>query len=482
MRICFAISECVPFIKTGGLADVAGALPRALSQLGCKVKVFVPLYSAIDRKEFGFIHLPQLDGAVQEIISEPIPYAISFVNMDGTDLYFIDCPKYFHRAQLYTSDPDEAERFILFQKAILFTLQKLRWRPDIVHCNDWQTALLPGLLKRVFHWDQLFARTASVLSIHNLAYMGRFAPEQLPKTGLPMGDYYPNGPLEFQGSFSFLKAGISFADSLSTVSESYANEIQTPAYGEGLEGILSARGDSLFGILNGIDDELWSPATDNLIPENYTERKLASKEENKKALLKKTGLPYEKGTPVIGVISRLAIQKGFELLTPLVARIVKSKAQLVLLGSGEPIYEKAFLAAQKRHPKSVAVKIGFDNELAHMITAGADMFLMPSLYEPCGLNQMYSLNYGTVPIVRKTGGLADTVIDFNEDKKNGNGFSFAEPLSKVLFDAISRALTVYKDRATWEKLMLRGMKQDFSWGASAEKYLEMYETTKINRA
>ncbi len=480
MKICFAASECVPFAKTGGLADVAGALPAVLKNLDHDVRVFLPLYDTIKAGDFDLTPVENLTDIPVRLGDHDRMFSLWQGKLPGTDtpVYFVDCPHYFHRGRIYTQDSDEDERFILFQNAILIALQYMRWSPDILHCNDWQTGLLPVFLKKTYRWDKLFAETASVLTIHNIGYQGRFSPAAIYKAGLDYQDYYPLGPFEFYGSFSFLKAGMCYADILTTVSETYAREIQTAEFGAGLDGVLRDRAGDLFGVLNGIDTNLWNPAKDTLIPFNYDSDDLSGKTENKKALLSACHLPAEKEAPVIGIIARLADQKGFDLLPPIIDELLHQDIRLITLGSGDSSYEDMFRAMSARYPGKNFAYIGFNNELAHLITAGADMFLMPSRYEPCGLNQMYSLNYGTVPIVRYTGGLADTVIDYDADPENGTGFSFHEYNPQALLDAVRRACALYQHQDRWREVMLRGMHADFSWEKSARKYVALYRRAK----
>ncbi len=482
MRICFATSECVPFVKTGGLADVSGALPKALAKAGNEVKVFLPLYGSINTIDHGLSFSEDIRDIQVRIGDRYLTFYTWYKNDDsGVEYHFIDCPHYFHRDKIYTDDPDEDERFFLFQDAVVAVLQRYGWAPDIMHCNDWQTALLPVYLKEKYHWDGLFNRTASVISIHNIGYQGRFSEKSIYNAGLKYDHYTPTGPFEFHNSFSTLKAGIVFADMVTTVSDTYAHEIQTPEFGSDLDGVLRTRSHDLAGILNGIDDEIWNPRLDKLIKKNYTFETIEDKAVNKKALLETVGLPYDENTPVIGIITRLAIQKGIELLQPILADLVQRPVQFVLLGSGEAKYEDFFRWATDAYPDKVSAYIGFNNELAHLIEAGSDMFLMPSQYEPCGLNQMYSLNYGTIPIVRKTGGLADTVRDYHEHNTLGNGVSFEDFTPYALQVTILRALELWHDKDIRMKMIERGMKEDFSWGHSAQKYMEVYETARYKR-
>jgi len=484
MKICFATTECVPFAKTGGLADVSGALPKALAEQGHHVKLFLPLYQSTPVFDYGFVQAHELDGMTASVGYRNIPFNTWYGHLPDSEVevYLIDCPLYFHRPQLYTADNDEDERFILFQHAVLHVLQRYAWAPDVIHCNDWATALLPVYLRKSYSWDQLFAQTATLLSIHNIGYQGRFAPASIQTAGLSYDAFYPSGPYELDGGFSFLKAGLIFADVLSTVSPTYAQEIQGPDLGADLDGVLRMRNHDLFGVLNGIDLDVWNPATDAYLPHHYAVNDLAGKALNKQALLKEVSLPYDPEVPLIGFISRLTAQKGIALLQPILQPILEQHGvQFIFLGSGEDQYEDFFRWATQAYPHRVASYIGYNERLAHLIEAGSDMFLMPSRYEPCGLNQMYSLAYGTVPIVRSTGGLADTVRDVYADGENGNGFSFNDYEGYALHNAIERALTVFQDQDAWHTLMQRGMTEDFSWTRSAEAYTSLYEHARRMR-
>lgn len=483
MKICFAVTECVPYIKTGGLADVAGALPKALARAGCEVKLFLPLYGAISTLEHKLVLAEELQNISVSVGVTPHTCNVwrSKLPESEVEVYFIDCPEYFYRP-VYTSDPDEDERFILFQHAIIQVLQRLHWAPDVVHCNDWQTGLLPAILKHVYHWDHLFGGTATLFSIHNVGYQGRFDAASVGKAGLSYNHFYPGGPFEMDGSFCFLKAGILFSDVISTVSETYAKEIQTPVYGEGMEGVIASRRDDVVGILNGIDAEVWSPQKDKFITNKYSIKNLANKKKNKQALLVEMGLPFDDRIPTVGIISRLTRQKGFDLLQPVIDRIMDHPVQFVTLGNGDKDLEDFFRWTTRTYNDKFSTHIGFDEKLAHQITAGCDMFLMPSLYEPCGLNQMYSLNYGTIPIVRRTGGLVDTVKDYHEYYKEGNGFCFNDYTSDALYLTLMRALDIFKKKRVWRGMMKRGMQQDFSWDSSAKQYFDLYKKAKMKRA
>jgi len=476
MKICYVTSECVPFVKTGGLADVSGALPKALAEEGCEVKVFIPLYESIDTAAHELVFAEELQNIPVTIGGQMHMFNTWYGKLPDSevDIYFVDCPEYFFRPDVYTNDADEDERFILFQHAVIQIMQRYHWQPDIVHCNDWQTALMPVLLKMNYKWDSLFQDTKCVLAIHNIGYQGRFPQDSFLKAGLPADHYYPGGPFEFHNTFSFLKTGFMFADHITTVSRTYAIEIQSPQFGAGLEGVLATRKNELTGILNGIDVNEWNPKTDKFIPHNYSVRSLANKKKNKMALLEQAELTYDEAIPTLGMVTRLTKQKGLELLKGMMPEIMELPLQLVVLGSGETEYEDFIRHATTSYPNKVSAYIGYNNTLAHLITAGCDMFVMPSLYEPCGLNQMYSLKYGTVPIVRKTGGLADTVQDFHDYDEQGNGFAFNDFTPYALYLAIVRALDTFRAQSVWKELMKRGMKADFSWNASAKEYIKVY--------
>jgi starch synthase len=482
LKICFAASECFPYVKTGGLGDVAGSLPKALAEEGSEVKVFVPLYSGIKTIEHNLNLISELQNIPVLIGVDEVTFNVWYGTLPESEVevYFIDCPVYFHREMPYTNDADEDERFILFQIAVIETLQRLKWSPDIIHCNDWQTSLIPVYLRTNYKWDKLFENTSVLLSIHNIGYQGRFSKNSIFNAGLSFSDYYPEGPFELDNSFCFLKAGILYSEIISTVSPTYAKEIQTKEFGAGLEGVLKLREKDIFGVLNGIDTNLWNPKTDKYIPYNYSSKNLKNKLKCKQELLNEAGMEFRDEIPVIGIISRFAGQKGFDLLYPVIMELMALDFQLLVLGSGEDKTEEFFRELASAFPQKVNSYIGYNNKLAHYITAGSDMFLMPSKYEPCGLNQMYSLKYGTVPIVRKTGGLADTVTDFHEYDEKGNGFSFEDSTSSALLSTIKRAVDIFNDKKTWKKIMLRGMKEDFSWTHSAKYYFELYKKAKDN--
>ena len=483
MNILFASAEAHPLIKTGGLADVAGSLPRAIRHQRHDIRLVIPAYQSVLKqveKYFLVAHL-ELEGVTQSvrILSGRLPGSTVTV-------YLVDSPEHFDRpGNPYTMKqgavwPDNAERFTTFCRAIeALALDNagLDWQPDIVHCNDWQTALVPPLL------DRHATRPATVFTIHNLAYQGLFDWKVFKKLKLP-ADFWSMEAMEFHNQFSFIKGGLVFADWVTTVSPTYAEEIQTSEYGYGLEGLISHRKDNLTGIVNGVDYNVWNPGRDLLIPVQFNARCLTHKVENKLALQEHFGLPRDEKIPVFATISRLVEQKGIDLILGAVPGIVKQKAQLIVLGSGDSKIETGIRAAVKAHPKQVAARIGYDEALSHHIEAGADIFLMPSRFEPCGLNQIYSQRYGTVPIVRNTGGLADTVTDTTEETlatRTATGFSFTGTTVKDLVTTIDRALGYYRQPELWQKIVTNGMKQDFSWKRSALLYLELYETVLARR-
>jgi len=487
MKIAFAASEVFPYAKTGGLGDVAGSLPVELSRLGHEVKVFMPKYNTFGETEYGLHYnwaigeIPvRVDGQVRSVHVHTATLPKSKV-----EIYFVDCPHYFHRFRVYTNDADEDERFILFSKGIIEILQRLQWSPDVIHCNDWQTGLLPLLLKENYSWDRMFDKTSTVLSIHNVSYQGIFDPGAFHKAEIKAEHSLPGGIGWYANSVNFLKTAILSSDVINTVSETYEKELKTAEYGCGMEPFLTERAGDLYGILNGVDYEVWNPETDKHIPHNYSLVDLSGKTQNKKFLLERLNLSFDEKIPLIGIISRLIDQKGFDLITCGFNKLLEFNAHWVILGSGEEKYETFFYGMAKLYPKKISTYLGYNNELSHLIEAGADIFLMPSKFEPCGLNQIYSLKYGTVPLVRKTGGLADTVRDWDDSVKAGdeagNGFSFSEYSAVELIKTVQRALINYQNKPVWKKIQINGMNKDYSWRKSAEKYVALYEKAVIKR-
>ena len=487
MKIAFVSTEIVPFAKTGGLADVSGSLPRELVKLGCNIKLFMPKYFIVDENLHGLKYnwdIGEMPIRINGVIRSVHVHQSKLPDSD-LDVYFIDCPHYFHRYRIYTDDFDEDERFILFSKAVIETLQRLQWVPDVVHCNDWQTGLIPLLLKDNYGWDKVFDNTGTLLSIHNIGYQGMFSKSVLNSAEIRSDLFYPSGPIEQDGGVSFMKAGISFSDIINTVSNTYAHEILTAEFGAGLEKVLKQREEDLFGILNGVDYDVWSPETDKHLPFNYSINDLGGKLKNKKFLLEHFDIPFNKDVPLIGIVSRMVLQKGFDIFADAINDLMNLEANWIILGSGEDKFEDLFRRLSNQLPGKVGSYIGYNNELSHLIEAGADMLLMPSRYEPCGLNQIYSLKYGTVPIVRKTGGLADTVKDWDEENyygfDHGNGFSFYDYTGYALYKTVERAVNTFKHKEVWKKIQTNGMNLDFSWERSAEKYLELYRLAKEKR-
>jgi starch synthase len=470
MNILLAASEVVPYAKTGGLADVAGALPKALSRMGHKACVVMPRYNndAIynrGEKMPGELLVP-FDFGVR-------PTEVYIDRSSEAPVYFINAPEYFSRGRLY-GDHDDPERFAFFSRAVIELAKALGERFDIFHLNDWMTGLIPAYLKTVYSGDPAFSDTKTLFTIHNMAFQGLFNPAQLGKFGLPDSLQSGRG-IEFHGVASALKSGLIFSDAISTVSPRYSFEIQTPEFGGKFDGLLRARRSDLFGILNGVDYDEWNPEIDPHLPANYSASDLSGKRECKRDLLQSFGLPQDMDRPLMACISRLSDQKGFDLILDIIDRALDRGTMFILLGSGADYYERSFQQLRDRRPGQVACYLGFSNELAHRIEAGADIFLMPSAFEPCGLNQMYSLRYGTVPIVHAVGGLDDTIEDFDRAARAGNGFKFRDYHGSRLLEKIYETLLVYADRDLWRTLMLNGMRADHSWNRSAQHYVELYQ-------
>ncbi len=483
LRIVIASPEAVPFAKTGGLADVCGALPKALAKLGHQVKVVLPKYRMVDRTKLRpskvRADFPQIQVSDQNKIISVKSY---ISDQSRVEYLFLVNDEYYDREELYKDRTsgfdyqDNDQRFILFAKGVLEIFKTLGWQPDIIHANDWQSALILAYLKTLYAGDLFFKDTATVFSIHNLAYQGSFPKATFDKIGVSRDLFYPTSPFEYWGNVNFMKAGISYADVINTVSETYAVEIQSVSeFGHGLEGVLRSRSADLYGIVNGIDYDIWSPEKDKLISHRFGPADLSGKKKNKKRLLKSCSLPRStKDVPLIGIISRLAAQKGFDLLAQIADELLNLNLQMVILGTGDEKFHRLFTAMRAKYPHKISVNLRFDNPLAHLIEAGCDMFVMPSRYEPCGLNQLISLKYGTVPVVRKTGGLADTIRNYDPRTGEGTGFVFENYDATELLNTLKLALRVYEDKEAWIGLMKNGMAKDFSWDASAEKYVKLY--------
>jgi starch synthase len=481
MNVVYVASEAVPFAKTGGLADVAGALPRALEAQGHSVALFIPCYRS------AWSAGPQLT-AMGLVVKVPVGAStvdaniyMSLLPRSSVKVYLIDQPRYFGRDGLYGKDGsdylDNCERFVFFNRAVLETVRALGLRPDVVQCNDWQTGLIPVYMKTLYRRIPEFESAGTLLTIHNLAYLGLFWHWDMVLTGLEWR-LFNWEELEFYGRLCFMKAGLVFADMISTVSPTYAREIQTPRFGSGLEGLLQFRQDRLRGIVNGIDADVWQPSRAPLLAGRYDASTVVEGKARCKAWLqRKAGMAERADTPVFAQIGRLDPQKGWDLLAEVAERLLERDVQLVVLGEGQLRYHALIDELSRRHPRKFWAHLGFSDELAHQIEAGADIFLMPSLFEPCGLNQLYSLAHGTVPLVRSTGGLADTVVDTTPATLadgTANGFVFREPAASALWQTIERALALWPDRRSWLQVMLTGMKADWSWETSAREYVKVY--------
>ncbi|HYC61577.1 MAG TPA: glycogen synthase [Thermoanaerobaculia bacterium] len=481
MRVVFATAEVSPIAKTGGLGDVCGSLPKALQKLGHDIVIFMPFYRQAR-------HWFERNGVPPYQVLPTVTIAwdgwsaeATFLraSLPGTDIPLILVANdfFFERDQIYQGIDgldDFIFRYAFFCRAVIRGCELLDIAPDILHCHDWHTALLPAYLHSGLRAEPHFTRTRSVYTIHNLNYQGAAGYDAFATTGLHSRYWAPDA-LEHFGTLNPMKGGILFADQVTTVSPTYAREVQTPVHGAGLDGVLRAVSDKFHGILNGIDVEEWDPATDSQIPANYDADTIRAKAKNKRALLKEAGIPFSAKTPVITAVSRLVDQKGFQLLLPVLDRMLAAGAQVLILGSGEPALEEGLTRIATAHAKSCRVWIGFDAALAHRIYAGGDMLLMPSIYEPCGLNQMYALRYGTVPVVRFTGGLVDTVIPFDgTNAEVANGFGFLTPSPVELYYSVWLAMLNFKDAAAWKTLMANGMAADFSWERSAREYDFVY--------
>ncbi|MDP4116085.1 MAG: glycogen synthase GlgA [Bacteroidota bacterium] len=487
LKILFISSEVVPFVKTGGLADVSSALPQVLTELGHEVRILCPKYGAIDTRKYRIHDVVRLKDITVNIGDKQVTYSIKSSFLPGqkvrVQIYFLAQDEYFgSRNSLYV-DPqtgkdykDNDERFILLSRSVFELVNRLGWVPDIIHCNDWQTGMLPAYLKTLYKNDETFGKFKTLFTIHNLAFQGEFPKSAFGKTGLPE-EFNSEKGIEIYNKINFMKSGLIFSDVINTVSENYANEIRTDEeLSAGLKQVLSKRKNDLYGILNGIDTRTWNPEIDQKIPFNYHSKDLDGKLENKKALCEKFNLQFNETTPVIGIISLLLDAKGFDLISDIFPEMMKQNLQIVLLGTGDQKYHHFFEKMSAAYPDKFACYLGFNDELAHLIEAGSDIFLMPSRYEPCGLNQLYSLNYGCVPVVRETGGLADVIVKYNEKTGEGNGFSFKNYDSAALLKELNRALSIFTDRKAWVRIMKTGMRLDLSWTNSAKKYIELYKT------
>lgn len=475
LKILVVASEVVPFAKTGGLADVAGSLPKALTAMGNDARIVLPRYRGItdfttvtdfpvkigDRTETCIVRESHIEAKLPNGGTKQVP------------VYFIDSYHYFDREGLYCHY-DEAERFAFFSIATLEMLKKINWQPDVIHCNDWQSGPIPFLLREKYSDDPFYNRMATLFTVHNLLYQGNYPRDILRFFGVG-NEYFHPDKLEFYGQVSFMKAGLNYADVINTVSKRYAQEIQTDEYGEGFQGLLRKRSQDLHGIVNGINYHEFNPKTDPRIFRTYDSSSVEDKYENKHDLQKQMDLPV-KDVPLIGLISRLVDQKGLDLISEVFDEFMKEDLQFVVLGMGDKYYEEMIARMRERYPDKMGAYLGYNGLLAQRIYAGSDMFLMPSRFEPCGLGQLISLRYGTVPIVRATGGLADTIVDYDEGTGYGNGFSFEPYNAQVMLGTIKKALKLYKEQPSkWRKLVITALEQDFSWNRSGAEYLELFD-------
>ncbi|MFH1122836.1 MAG: glycogen synthase GlgA [Pseudomonadota bacterium] len=479
LKVWFLSSEVEPFAKTGGLADVAGSLPGALKRLGVDVSVGLPFYRVVKEGRFSpttvlsGLEVPLGDGILKGNVLE-------CRTEEDIPVFFFEREDLFDRPNLYGTSIedyyDNLERFAYFSRGALLFAKEAGLQFDVIHCHDWQTGLVPAYLKTLYGADPFFSAMVTLFTIHNIGYQGIFPREKLPLTGIPTTEFHPEG-LEYWGSLSLLKAGAVYSDAITTVSPKYSEEIQTPEFGLGMEGILTKRSSHLYGILNGADYGIWDPATDGHIAAPYKPDDMSGKKKNKSALIREMGLDQAfLERPLLGMISRLSAQKGCDLLGEIVEDLLGLNAGLVVLGTGEERYQTLLSDLAQKHSGSMAVRIGFDEALAHLIMAGADILLIPSLYEPCGLTQMYALKYGTVPVVRATGGLDDTIVAYDPRTKKGNGFKFEAYKAKAFLETLRQAIGLFKDPGAWRRLRANGMKQDFSWGRSAQRYIEIYRS------
>lgn len=475
MKILFVASEAHPFIKVGGLGDVAYALPKALIKLGVDVRVIIPKYASIKETFRNNMETVATFGVSLSWRNQYV--GLQYLEKDGIPFYFVDNEYYFNRDAAY-GYYDDGERFAYFSKAVLESIKYMDgFKPDIIHCNDWHTGAIIPLLKELYKFNPLYNNIKTVFTIHNLQYQGVFSKQVLGDL-LGLGDnYFSEDKLKHNDAVSFMKGGLNMADKISSVSTTYVNEIKTPYYGEGLDGLLRYRYQDLWGIVNGIDTEIFNPEVDEEIPYNFNVENLENKYKDKEELQKKLSLPVNKDIPMIGIVSRLVRQKGFDLIACVLEEILQMNIQLVILGTGETDFENMFKHFARKYPNKLSTNVYFDNNLAKNIYASSDMFLMPSQFEPCGIGQLLALRYGSIPIVRETGGLKDTVQPFNEFTREGNGFSFTNYNAHDMLYTIRRAVNFYEDKESWRYLVKKAMLQDNSWNKSAEKYIELYRAT-----
>jgi starch synthase len=477
LTLCLLTSEMMPFAKTGGLADVAGALALELAQRGIDVRPFMPLYRSVLQGPWKFEPVPAVQGIAIELGATKYEFSLLTSVIPGSTVraWFIDCPTFFDRASLYTNDPDEHRRFLFYTRAVIESCQRMHFAPDIFHCNDWHAALVPLLLRTLYSWDQLFVRSRVVLTIHNIGYQGVMPASAAAELGLRAGEALLDAADLANGIINPLKSGIQLADAVTTVSPTYAKEICDSPLGMGMEQALRARADGVTGILNGVDYRLWDPRVDPALKVHFEPGDLSGKLANKYQVLAAHGLTFVRSRPLIAIVSRLTDQKGFDLLHDALPALLEQRDfNLIVLGSGEARYEKLFADLATQYAGRVGFRAGYDEALAHLMEAGSDMFLMPSRYEPCGLNQMYSLRYGTIPIVHKTGGLADSVQHFDPLSGVGTGCVFNDFDIGAISWALNTALDWYAKPALWRRLIRNAMAQDYSWDRQIGDYEALY--------
>jgi len=480
MNIVILTPEMMPYAKTGGLADVTGSLAKELKVLGHEVTAVIPAYQCLDLKKWNFrVAIQNLDVPIGS--QKETGRVLEAAGDGGVKVYAIDHPEFFKRDGLYGKSmgdyPDNDRRFTFYQRGVLETLKILNVEPDVIHCHDWQTGLIPVYLKTLEAKTPNFKKARTVFTVHNLRYQGNFPPDSLPLTGLGWEEYKFE-KLEFYGKVSFLKGGLVYADAVTTVSNRYAEQIRTAEFGYGFDGVLNARKGPYYGVLNGIDFREWNPETDPDIVAQYSLKKIDKKWINKNALQKEDDFKVDPKIPLVGMISRLVDQKGVDILISAMEKFPKMGIQFVLLGTGEERYHKVLREIAKSHKGHIGVHIVFDAKMAKRIYAGSDILVLPSYYEPCGLAQMIALRFGTIPVVRATGGLADTIEEYDPKKAKGNGFLFEEYTSEAFLEALERALRTFHQEKDWQRLVRNAMACDFSWTASAKKYLQIFEGTK----
>ena len=476
-----AVSEVAPFTKTGGLGDVGGALPKALKDLDHDVRIITPQYRDVNERKYILRDVIRLQNIPVQLGDETVEVNVksAFLPNSKVQVYFLDYRPFFFRKGLYVDEkgkdfPDNDKRFILFSRGVVETLNKLQWQPDVIHCNDWQTGLIPFFIQTLYKDDPFFKKTSTLMTVHNFVFQGNFPESCLQSMGVDSASREVN-PLKVNDYYSFLRAGIAYSDKVNTVSKTYVKEtISSPDFGFGLESMLKKREKDYSGIVNGIDTSVWNPETDDMIWEKYSAKELGNKTLNKEQLYKANGIKVSIDAPCLSIISRLTDQKGLDWIREILPDLMNENVALFILGVGDPDYHKFFQQMQKKYSGKLSIHLKFDEVLAHRIVAGSDIFLMPSKFEPCGLTQLYSMKYGTIPVVNATGGLVDTVHTFNMESGKGNGFVMAKPDAGHLLKSIRLAISLYEDKKVWQKIMKSAMREDYSWEASAKKYMQLY--------